>query len=791
MMTLLLNDLMALTDDVYLLLDDYHVIESTKIHHAMTLLIEHLPLRVHLVIATRTEPPLPLSRYRARGMLVELRLADLRFTTDEAAGFLNRTTALSLSLGDVAVLESCTEGWIAGLQLAGLWLEGRGPAFLTDIRAAVMGARRHIFDYLADEVFSRQSDEVRSFLLTTSVLDRLSGGLCDALADEPGQDKASHDGKAMLERLDDANLFLVPLDDTSTWYRYHHLFLDFLRERLHREQPRLVPELHRRACRWYEQHGPVEDAASHALAAGDSAHATHLVEQAIPTMIWQRGEVATLRRWLEQLARDVARLRPRLCLDLAWVALWSGQPDDVEPRLQDSEEGLRSASPDALFGTGTTIRAMHGEIAAIRAELARQQGDLVATINLARRALADLPSDDRRVRAVTTGLLAGAYFWSGDAAGASAAYRDALALSQTSSTIVLGLIAGGRLVLTQAAQGLLRQGAASYKRTRELAAAFGMSATPWIGVAQVGMAEIAREWNDLATAEDLARQGTAHCKQTGGLAEMALDGYLTLARIVQARGDLVGALGILEDAERYARDNHIAQFVERVGGARAWLWLTAGQGDVASAERWASSRAAAWRAETNPGYVSLLERLVLARLHIVQRRYDDAAVLLRWLLRRAEAGSLLGCVIEILLLQARIFHEQDNTAQAMLTLTRALTLAEAEGHVRRFVDEGTAMVALLRHARARGVMPDRVSALLAACGDSAMGPATPELVEHLSIREQELLRLLAAGLSTPEIAAALVITTGTVRNHLKNIYGKLNVHSRLQAVERARAFRLL
>jgi LuxR family maltose regulon positive regulatory protein len=359
--------------------------------------------------------------------------------------------------------------------------------------------------------------------------------------------------------------------------------------------------------------------------------------------------------------------------------------------------------------------------------------------------------------------------------------------------MTLALIASGRLVLAQALQGRLHQAATTYRQTLELATTSGMAATPWIGVAQVGMGEVLREWNELEGAEDLVRRGIAHCTDVAGLAEMALDGSLTLARILQARGDTDGALAVLQQAEAFGRDGHVAQSAERVAVARARLWLTATQGDVAAAWHWATAGEEVWRADENPGYVGLLERLTLARLHLIRGRRDEAAALLQWLLGRAEAGGLTGCVLEILALQARLFWQQDHVAQAMTALSRALALAEPQGYVRFFVDEGTPMVALLRQAQARGVAPAYVAALLTACGSApqAPSPAAPALVEPLSTRERELLRLLAAGLSTPEIAAQLFITAGTVRNHLKSIYGKLAVHSRLQAVERARALGLL
>lgn len=796
LLTSLLNDLTAQPDDVVLVLDDYHLMTDPAIHRALAFLLDHLPPRLHLVIATRADPPLPLPHLRARGQLTELRAADLRFSVDEAAAFLDHTMGLPLSADDVAALEARTEGWIAGLQLAALSLRGREPALLSAAITALSGTHRYILDYLADQVFDRQPDEVRRFLLHTSVLDRLTGALCDALVDETGEASASGAGQAMLERLDAANLFLVPLDDTRTWYRYHHLFADFLRERLRWDDPERLRALHRRACRWYERQGLPAEAVDHALAAADHAQAADLIEQAGTASLWQRGETATLLRWLERLPLDVARARPRLCLDLAWVLLWRDQVDAAERQLQDAERALDAldlAASSTDSGPDASSRALRGEIATLRAELVRQRGELAAAIDLARRALEDLPAADRWLRGVTMGCLAAAYLWSGQAAAASQAFAETVALGQTEDTIILALFASGRLVQAQALQGRLHQAATTYQQTLDLAGAYGLAAPPVIGVAKVAMADVLRAWNALDAAEDLVRQGTAQCVEAGVLAELALEGCLTLARILQARGDSEGALAALEQAERLGRHGHIAPSAGRVAAARARLWLTSPAGDIAAAVRWANEREEAWRTDEPPSYAGMLERLTLARLRLVQGRRDDAATLLTRLLGRAEAGGLLGCAIEILALHARLLHEKGQEAPAMIALSRALALAEPEGYVRLFVDEGPPMIGLLRQAQARGVAPAYVAALLSACGSAPPSPSplAAALVEPLTVRELEALRLLAAGLSTPEIAAQLYVTVGTVRSHLKSISRKLDVHSRLQAVERARALGLL
>lgn len=780
-LTPLLNDFAALSEDVAIVLDDYHTIETLAIHRALAFLLEHLPPKLHLVIATRVDPPLPLARLRARGRLTELRAADLAFTTPEAIAFLNDAMGLQLSPHDASALGARTEGWIAGLHLAALTLRDRDEQYRHDFISALSGTHRYILDYLAGEVFDHQPADVQRFLLHTAILGGLNGALCDAVLGESAGDASMVDGQTMLERLDDANLFVVRLDDTRTWYRYHHLFAGFLQERLRRERPDLIPELHRRAARWLEESGRLAYAAEHALSAEDFDEAARLVEQVIGTMIWQRGEVMTLRRWIRRLPRTATRKRSRLSLDLAWTLLWSAQIDAIEPRLQDAEQALDDTSD---------VKALHGEISAIRAELARQRGDINTAIAMARRALDNLPRDARLVRAVTSGLLGQAHLVSGDAAAAGLAFAEAAALGQPPHTLSLALIAQGRLLQAQMLQGRLDLAATTYHQTLASAETHDMADTPAVGVAQVYMAEILREWNDLPAARDLVRTGIARCREWPGLAEMALDGYITLARVLQPQGDTDGAFAALDAAEALGRDAHVSQYAERIALGRVRLWLSTGDEDAL--RRWSRPRQNAWQADEKPGYVGLRERIMLARLHLVHGRPHDALAVLEGLAAIAEAGQLVGCLIEILVLRALSLKGQGQTAQAMIALTHALSLAEPQGCVRLFVDEGGRMVELLRQARARGVALAYISALLAAC--DAEGTAVtddPGLVEPLSARELELLHLLASGLSTADMAEQLFITTGTARNHLKNIFGKLGVHSRVQAIERARALNLL
>lgn len=782
-LTALINDLAGLTDDVVLVLDDYHAIETPAIHEALTFLLDHLPPRLHLAIATRTDPPLSLARLRARGLLVELRAADLAFAGDEAMDFLNDVMRLQLSADEVLTLQSRTEGWIAGLHLAALTLRDRDPGHRRDFITSLSGTHRYILDYLAGEVFERQPPDVQRFLLYTSILGGLSGPLCDAVLGGPSGDGDGTDGQAMLERLDDANLFVVRLDDTRTWYRYHHLFAGFLRERLRRKQPDVIPELHRRAALWLEESGRPVYAAEHALSAEDYDEAARLLEQVIASIIWRRGEIMTLLHWLERLPRTATRKRPRLSLDLAWTLLWSAKIDAIEPRLQDAEQALADSSTPGA-------RALRGEAAAIRAELARQRGEIDSAVAMARQALDDLPQDSSLVRSATSGLLGQAELVRGDAVSAGEAFADAAALSRPSDTFALTLIAQGRLLQTQVLQGRFGPAVATYRQSIALAEDSGIPDTPAIGVAQVYMAEILREWNDLAGAEDLVREGIRRCTEWPGLAEMALDGSITLARVLDARGDTQGAYETLEAAERSGRDARVFQCEERIALARAWLWIR--NGDETEAMRWARDRRDAWQARGTPGYVGLQEQIMLARLSLSRGETDDALAVLHGRLETAESGGLTGCTIEILVLRALALHGRGQVAQAMPLLTRALALAEPEGYVRIFVDQGPQLVRVLRQARSRGVSPSYIDVLLrAADARVADDRDRQELVEPLSARELELLRLFASGLSTSEVAAQLFITTGTARNHLKNIYGKLDAHNRVQAIERARALNLL
>jgi LuxR family maltose regulon positive regulatory protein len=768
-----INALTTLSHEVVLVWDDYHLISTPSIHTSVAFLLEHLPPQLHLIIAARLDPPLPLARWRTRGQLIELRSNDLRFLSEETAVFLTQLSGLSLSPEEITALESCTEGWIAGLQLAALSLHGRTdiPEFIR----AFTGNHHYVVDYLVEEVLVHQPEPVQTFLLQTSILQRMTGSLCEAVT-------GITQGQAMLESLEQANLFLVPLDDERRWYRYHHLFADVLQQRVQRKMRDLVPELHRRASNWYEHHGLQAEAVHHALSASDFDRAASLVEQVTATLIWKRGELSTLLTWLEVLPEQVLHAHPRLLLDYAWVLLWSGRVTDLERHLQVASHVLAAGTASQPSIPQSARQTMQGELAAIQAELARQRGDVSEAIKLAQQALASLPEDAQLVRGITSGLLGGAYRLRGDVVTASRAYTETISASQASDNISLTLIAMGQLAQLQVMQGQLHQASRTYQQALDLATRWGLTTSPALGVALVSMGEVLREWNVLDGAERLLLQGIEYCQQRGGLAECALDGCLCLARVFQARGKTDEAFRAIQRAEQIGGVFHSAT---RITALQAKLELA--QGNIPAATRWTATLQHELSSEVV--YEHLDGYIVLARLGMVRGELTEAIRLLRKLLHKTESAGLTGQVIEVLLLQALAFQAQANSPQAMMILSQAIELAEPQGYLRIFVDEGEPMLTLLRHARSRGIAPDYLDILLSAFGITTQVSSpwlATVLIDPLSERELEILRLIAAGLSTREIANELVIVEGTVRNHIKHIYSKLDAHSRLQAVERAR-----
>ena len=773
-LTPLLNDVGTVTSEIVLVLDDYHVIDAREVLDGAAFLLDHLPPQLHLVIASRADPALPLARLRARGELVDVRATDLRFTPEEAAAYLTGAMNLALTAEDVAALEERTEGWIAALQLAALSMEGRDD--VTEFIAGFAGDDRYIVDYLVEEVVQRQPDRVQSFLLQTSVLGRLSAPLCDAVT---GQ----NDGKAVLEALDRANLFLVPLDGGRRWYRYHHLFADVLHARLLDEQPDLVPDLHRRASAWYEQAGETAVAIDHALAAKDFERAADLVEKAAPVMRRERRE-ATLRGWFEKLPEELFTTRPVLSMNYVGALMSTGEIEGVEARLQDVERSL-DAPADAVYVDEEEFRRLPGLVAVHRAGQSLMSGDIRATVTFARRALDLAPADDHLGRGAASALLGLAHWPLGDLQAAHDGYVEGMEELRKAGHISDVLGCAITLADIRVTQGRLGDAMRTFEQSMQLATSHRDTVLRGTADMHVGMSAILRERGDLK----IARQHLRRSEELGehmGLPQNPHRWRIAMARIKETEGDLDAAVALLDDAERvYAGD--FSPNVRPVPAMRARVWVT--QGRLDDARDWAHEQGLS--ADDDLTYLREFEHITLARMILAQPTPDEAIRLLERLLQAAEEGGRTGSVIEILVLLA-LAHQMDGDIEGALTsLERALVLAEPEGYVRIFVDEGPPMAALLAAAADRGTSPDYVRRLASSSDAEVRVAPKQDLIEPLSERELEVLRLLGSDLSGPDIARELVVSLNTVRTHTKSIYAKLGVNSRRAAVRRADELGLL
>ena len=788
----LLNELQTVQDDLVLVLDDYHVIEMGDVHDGVTFLLDHLPPQIHLAIATRADPPLPLARLRVRGELVEVRAADLRFAPDEAAAYLGDVMGLTLTAREIAALEGRTEGWIAALQLAALSMQGRDD--VTAFIAGFAGDDRFVVDYLVEEVLQRQPEQVRSFLLQTSVLSRLTGPLCDAVTGQDG-------GRAMLEALERGNLFLVPLDDRRQWYRYHHLFGDVLRARLLDEDPERVPALNVRASSWYERNGDRSEAIHHALAAEDFERVADLVEPVIPAMGQGRQE-GILRRWMEALPDELFRVRPVLNAGYVGALMSTGDVRGVEPRLRDVErwldpspEGGRGAgglSGDMVVVDGDAFRRLPGQIAMYRAGLALVGGDVAGTLTQARRALDLAEPDDHLGRGGPACLLGLAYWRTGDLDAAHRWYADGMASLDRGGH--RSDVVGGAVTLAdiRIAQGRLRDAMSYYEQGLRVATAQPSAVLRGAADMHVGMAEVLRERNDLGS----ARRHLSISYELGehnGLPKNRYRWRVAMARLHQLDGNSAGALDLLAQAED-VYDTDFSPDVQPIPAIRARLSLS--QGRIDAARAWVREQGLAVDDELS--YLREFQHVTFARVLLAENAaaglrpgLDGATKLLERLLRAAEDGGRTGTVIEVLALQALAHQAGGDRPAALASLHRALTLAEPEGYVRIFVDEGPPMAALLQAMGEQGSAPADVRRLLDAFDMPEDTRLHQGLIDPLSPRELDVLRLLGTQLDGPDIARHLFVSLNTVRTHTKNIYAKLGVNNRRAAVHRAKELDLI
>ena len=777
-----------------LVLDDYHLITTEQIGDLLWFLLDSLPPQMHLILSSRSDPSWPLARLRARGELTELRAPDLRFTAAESAAFLNDIMGLELSAGDIDRLENRTEGWIAGLQMAALSMQGRHdlPGFIS----ALSGSNRFIMDYLLEEVLDRQSPERRTFLLKTSILRGLTPSLCDAVT-------GGDDGRTMLNQLENNNLFLIPQDDMRRWYRYHHLFGSLLYDRLQQSQPQQVADLHRRAGNWYAGRGLLAEAMEHAAAAGDTDRQIQLIAGNVLNMAYL-GELETLVKWLNGLPDYVGRNRPWFSVSRAWVLAFAGRLDEVEPQLLEAEAAL-----DDLYRQDTLANLMEqdhvrGHVAALRGYVTGLRGEHDVSEQHARTALALLPTEDAMARGWTTLLLAVVLRAVGQLVEAEEAFAQAIAIGRSTGSIPLMIDILFEQSDMQRLQGRLNASLSTCQDVLRLAGDFQNQSghrLPPAGYIYSSMAAVYYEWNDLDKALHNAREAE-RLSRRWGMADAISRSQMQLALVHQALGDGRAASECLAEAQVVADGMASSYYSDMIALTRAGIDLAQGRLDAVS--HWIDSSGLCAEADVPFKEVPFKEvgiYLPLARLLLAQaeqgdeRAGADALNLLERLEKPCLESGAVGLVIRILAIKALAFSALEDEEAALKSLGRALEYGESEGYVRTFIGLGPSLESLLRLALSHGIFPTYAGELLAHAvkdeGGSKASTSATDLVEPLTQRESEILHLLPTSLSTTEIATQLFVAPSTVRTHIKGIYGKLDVHERVAAVDRARELGLL
>lgn len=789
-LTSLINEIASIDRDVTLVLDDYHVIDAAPIHAAMTFLIDRLPRRMRIIITSRADPPLALSRLRAKGELAELRSADLRFTVDEAAEFL-RAMSVRLSAADTETLARRTEGWITGLKLAALSMKGRD-----DVRGfvdAFSGDTRHIADYLVEEVLQSESEATRRFLLATAVLERLNAALCDAVTGD-------RNGQGILEDLERRSLFLIPLDDRRQWYRYHHLFADVLRKQLKTRDPNVARDLHHRASVWHAENGLRAEAVRHALAADDFERAAGILETEWPN----KDRSYESRQWLDgvkKLPDLVVRARPILSMGYAWALMNSGELEAADEWLRTVESLLGSPAESLIVTDERRFRSLPAELAAARVYLTQSLGAIPGTLEDAQRALDLAPPGDESARATGTALVALALWGRGELDAAHRTFSDALAIMRSCGhplDVARGIFVLGDI---RVAQGRLREAATIYEDGLQFAASGEFSATPETDELHLGLSETHLEWNDIESASaflDSIEQARGRASHVGN----KLRWCTASAGVHGARGKLDDALKLLDEAERHERRDPMPR-IRPIAAMKARFRIAQGRLDEVAA--WAA--AAKLSAGDDLSYLREYEHITLSRMLIARHslRRDppslhEAARLLERLRSAAQSGERIGSLIEISILESIVQHELGNLRSALDHLGDALGLAEPEGFLRVFLDQGVRVRDLIRHSIARGLSREYGRQVLAAFDGPKPQAATPATQAPPSDgasgaaftnRELEIIRLIGAGMRNQEIADHLSISAATVKRHIANAYAKLGAGHRTEALLRAKELKLL
>ena len=785
-LTSLLNEVASIPDDFILVLDDYHTVDSRQIDNVLAFLIERLSPQMHLVIATREDTDLPLARLRARNQLIELRVKDLRFTKEEAAEFLNQAMGLHLTAEDIAALETRTEGWIAGLQLAALSLQGLENT--TGFIQSFTGSHHFVLDYLIEEVLHKKSESIQTFLLQTSILGRMCGPLCDAVLFN-----SSITGQEILEYLERVNLFIIPLDNERHWYRYHHLFRDLLRQRLMRKMsPDEIAQVHIRASEWFEQSGDTAEAFQHAIAAADFDRAARLAESAWEGMN-ESFQMGTWLGWVNQLPASVRRVRPVLCMQMGSGYMDMGNVEASESSLRDAEQCLKRPHKEMVIVEADQFDALPARIAFARAYNAQAQNRFSDVVKFAELALDLAPRDDDFMSVQVSTLLMGTYWVNGDMEASCKLMSDWVEASNQAGKIFFAVAGSFGKADILIAQGRLRDAMQTYQRALDLAAAH--NAEQHTAHHHLGVGMLYHEWGDDERAAQHLQKSYELGKRST-IVDWAYRKSLTQALLKESEGDLDDALDLLDEAQRFYVRTPTPN-LRPVDAIKAQIYLK--QGNLSKAQEW--ERKSGLSLSDKADYLHEFERLALARIALAKYQNDlneqlrlDVLGLLERQLNLAEKQNRLRSRIEILILQALAFHTKGDIAKALASLEQALTFAEPEGFLRVFADEGKPMAELLSNLD-NGPLKKYAEKILAVFPQSQDSPTssltTQPLIEPLSERELEVLRLIAQGLSNQEITRKLFVALSTVKGHNLRIFAKLQAKSRTEAVARARELGLL
>jgi len=772
-LTTFINDIDSCNKHIVLVLDDYHVITDPAIHNALSFILDHCPSKLHLVILTRVDPPFPLARLRVQKQLTEIRAADLRFTVREIEDFLTNVMQLKLPAADIQALETQTEGWIAGLQLAALSIQGNDD--FSTFMENFSGSHHYVMDYMIEEVLNRQPEEIKSFLLQTSILERMNASLCNSLLQRT-------DSQSMLERLELRNLFVIPLDEQRQWYRYHHFFTDLLRNRLRHSNPEKIPELHHLASAWYLKNGYLAEALEHAISGGHYEEAAEMIENQGNSML-ANGAWGQLLKWLKTLPDEFIHTRPLLAIFYIWGLVLSSQMEEVERRLLDLEHALSKSS----FPIEEN-QILHWHLQAIHGRAAYLSGDFQMAVDLTSEALEHLDEQEKTFRSILGITLGSSYFLAGELSDASRILAETQKVSQQADNLMYAIDAAGALAQIQEAQGNLHDAAETYQEIIRLSE---KHVNTNLMAAYLNLGNVLYEWNKLEEAKN-KYQACLDISEKIHSPDGTLFALLGLAKTSQAQGDDDLSAKFIRQAEQILP--HFSQSILGIYAEALLAQIALSRGDLKAAVNWADKLVLpAEESLISNLFMRKVEYLTIARMMILQNRAEEAEIFLEKVYNAAVAAGLYSCQIEALALITFVRGQQNNTSGAMMALVQALEFAKPAGYIRVFADVGEPFIELLQQAGLQSNLRVYVQKILAAIGSAE--PSAPaggsNLPEALSEREREVLELLALGKTNKEIAQSLFLATGTVKKHLNNIYSKLGVSNRTECTRRAQEMKLI